>query len=94
MAECHDCRKDSPGSWPEGRSPVLAHLTDMHVLKKFLSDSLRELQNQNGDQDEQPGFHSDSGVTNCSCPFSVTLTQGPEPLLCTETTLRTTELTL
>ena len=44
-----------------GRSPVPAHLMHMHVLKKFLSDtvSYKRAAESSGDQDEKPGFYSD-----------------------------------
>jgi hypothetical protein len=44
-----------------GRSPVLEHLMHMHVLKKFLSDtvSYKRAAEPSGDQDEKPGFYSD-----------------------------------
>ena len=44
-----------------GRSPVLAHLMHMHVLTKFLSDTLsyKRAAESSGDQDEKPGFYSD-----------------------------------
>ena len=44
-----------------GRSPVLAHPMHMHVLTKFLSDTIsyKRAAESSGDQDEKPGFYSD-----------------------------------